>query len=419
MKLNILFTLLIFQIAFSQQRTCGMEQKMQRIMSNPVLKQQYEERQAKFEIEYQKFLDNSLNRVNAPLVPINIPVAVHYPEVPSSTSQAEKDCLIALAQSQIDIINADYNATNSDLSIWTNGASNQYPGVNVGNMGVSFQIATQNHPAGTGLTNGMVAVTFGTNYLAGADNDATWVGYMNFVVRDEGANTLGYSPLGGQPSSGDTVVMNTFCFGAGAGCTDSGYVPASPFNLGRTVTHELGHFFNLYHTFDGCTTASTCTNSGDRVCDTPASNAPVFNCPNPGTILKCGGTKVLTMNYMDYTNDPCMYLFTSGQATRMLAYYNSIKSQYKATVLAVDTVVKNNFSIFPNPNKGSFTIQSESNSDTFSVQVVDLLGRMIYNQNFNAVNQQQTIELNADSKGLFFVTVKTGNAVSVQKMIIE
>ncbi len=420
MKLKLLLALLLAQMSFSQHRTCGMEQKMQLIMSNPVLKQQFLERQANFEMEYQRLLNDSSNKVASLLAQIKIPVAVHYPSVPNTTSQAEKDCLIALAQSQIDIINADYNAANSDLSNWTGGVSTQYPGVNVGNMGVLFQIATQNHPAGTGLINGMVAVTFGTDFLAGADNDTTWAGYMNFVVRDEGNTILGYSPLGGMPSSGATVVMNTFCFGSGTGCSTSGYVPSAPFNLGRTVTHELGHFFNLNHTFDGCTTSANCATSGDKVCDTPPANAETYNCPAPGSVIQCSGAKVLTMNYMDYVDDPCMYMFTNGQATRMLAYYNTIKTQYSTNVLGVDGLVKNNFSIYPNPNKGSFTIQFDTEIDNCSIQIIDMLGRTVYNQNFNVVsNQQQDIELNSTSIGIFFVKIKNGSSISVQKMIIE
>jgi len=419
MKLKLLFALLVIQLGYAQQRTCGMAEYMQRVMANPVLRQEFLDRQAKFETEMEKFASkdgNSTNNVAA----IRIPVAVHFPEIPASASVADKNCLRALAQSQINVINADYNAANADLSNWTGGVNALYPGINVGNMGVQFEIATMNHPAGTGLTNGTVAVTFGTDFLSGADSDPTWAGYMNFVVRDEGSSTLGYSPLAGSPAAGHTVVMNYFCFGSGAGCPSLGYVPAAPYHLGRTVTHELGHFFNLDHTFAGCTTAATCATSGDRVCDTPASNAPTFGCPTPGSVLKCSGTKVLTMNYMDYTDDPCMYMFTAGQATRMIAYYNSISSQYNTNVLSNNEVVQNYFSIFPNPNKGSFSIQFKESIGSYSVELFDVLGKTIYENNFeqNASLTQEITIPNAVT-GVYFVNIKTNQGIVTKKIIVE
>ena len=176
----------------------------------------------------------------------------------------------------------------------------------------------------------------------------------------------------------------------------------------------------MNHTFDGCTTTANCSTSGDIVCDTPPANAETYNCPAPGSVVQCSGAKVLTMNYMDYVDDPCMYMFTNGQATRMLAYYNTIKTQYSTNVLGVDELVKNSFSIYPNPNKGSFIIKFDTEIDNCSIQIIDVLGRTVYNQNFNAVsNQQQDIELNSTSKGIFFVKIKNGSSISVQKMIVE
>ncbi len=425
MKLKLLFALLVVQLGYAQQRTCGMEQHMQSIMQNPLLRQEHLERQAKFEIELEKMQaklaenknGNSTNNTNAL---IRIPVAVHFPEILAGTPISDKNCLRELAQSQIDVINADYNAINDDLSIWTGGVNTLFPGINIGNMDVQFEIATLNHPAGTGLTNGQVAVTFGTDYLGGADSDATWSGYMNFVVRDEGTSTLGYSPLGGSPTAGHTVVMNYFCFGTGTGCANVGYVPMAPFHLGRTVTHELGHFFNLDHTFSGCTTAANCATNGDKVCDTPAANAPTFGCPAAGSVFKCSGTRVLTMNYMDYVDDPCMYMFTAGQTARMISYYNAIAGQFKPNVLSNNEVVQNSFSIFPNPNNGSFSIQFNRNIGSYSVQLFDVLGKTVYQDNFeqnSSLTQEITIP-NA-TRGVYFVNIKTNEGLVTKKIIVE
>nr|WP_294934733.1 zinc-dependent metalloprotease [uncultured Flavobacterium sp.] len=420
MKIKLLLLILVSQFAFAQQRTCGKDAKMQEIMSNPVSRQKYLERQAKFEVEYQKLLNRQASNERNPNVTITIPVAVHFPAVSNGSSAAVKNCFRALAQSQIDVINADYNATNTDISNWAS-ASAFYPGVVVGDLDVQFVIATQNHPAGTGLVNGDMAVTFGTDFLSGADSDATWAGYMNFVVRDEGNQILGYSPLAGSPANGDTVVMNTFCFGTGSGCT--GYVPQAPFNLGRTVTHELGHFFNLDHTFNStsCNPANAnCATEGDAVCDTPRVTSETYNCPAAGSVAACGTLKSLTMNYMDYVDDPCMYMFTQGQATRALAYINSILDEFKPNVLSTETLSKNSFAVYPNPSNGNFNLQFSEIVNDYSVSVIDPNGRVVYNAEFaNQNNLTQTINLNATAKGVYFITVKTGASVATKKIVVE
>ena len=312
MKLKLLFVLLVFQVSFAQHRTCGMQEQMQRIMNDPAQRAAYLDQQSKFETELQKFATNrSGNSTNSV---IRIPVAVHFPSVAASSSATLKDCFRALAQNQVNILNADYNAANADISNYDADAP-FYPGTNTGSLQVEFVLATQNHPATSGIANGTVAVTFATDFLSNADSDTTWAGYLNLVCRNAGNGILGYSPLGGYPSAGNCVVIAKAAFGSGSGCT--GYVPGSPYDLGRTLTHELGHYFNLDHTFAGCGT-SNCNTSGDRICDTPAQSVEDYSCPGAGTVAACvNGEYALSMNYMDYVDDACMYMFTGGQATRM------------------------------------------------------------------------------------------------------
>lgn len=316
------FTLMFFSISFSQERTCGMEAYMEEQMKDPEFARQYNEMQAQFKLEIAKMLknDNIQNRGGAN--PLVIPVAVHFP----AGSEANRACLEALAQNQVDILNADFTGSNADISLWP-AASVFYPGTNTGSNNIFFCLATQNHPAGTDpqLVAGGPAVTIGYNFGNGGDVDANWSGYMNFVVKNIGPGLLGYSPLGGSIAAGQSVVMNTFAFGSGAGCP--GYVPGAPYNLGRTVTHELGHFYNLQHTFTGsCAT-------DDGIADTPNIANDNGGCPANGSVNACvAGQKALTMNYMDYVNDACMYMFTQGQAAVSTAYLNVLQSQFKPNV---------------------------------------------------------------------------------------
>lgn len=303
----------------AQERTCGMEAYMQEKMADPEFAREHEANQLKFRAELARVLQNEglSNRRN----PIVIPVAVHFP----GGNEANRTCLEALAQNQIDILNADYTKTNADFAQW-GPASTFYPGVVPGAANIYFCLATLNHPINTDLdlVEGGPAVTIGWNFGNGNDQDIRWGGYMNFLVKDIGPGLLGYSPLGGNIAAGQSVVLNLGAFGSGAGCP--GYSPGAPYNLGRTTTHELGHFYNLPHSFSG-----SCA-SDDGIADTPndSSNGN-YNCPAAGSITKCGNT-ILTMNYMDYVNDACMYMFTTGQTNVVDAYVAALQAQFKPNV---------------------------------------------------------------------------------------
>lgn len=414
MKRRILFVLFfVVHLGFSQERTCGMEEKMAEMMFNPLLKQKYEQRQIKFEQELLKLQSNRQSNV-ALNTPLRIPVAVHYPNAGSANASL-RTCLIALAQNQIDILNADYNATNVDLSNWTGGASTRFPGVNYGSLNIRMELATRNHPAVSGLSNGEVAVTFGYNFGGGTDWDPQWAGYLNIVVRNNLGGTLGYAYLASDPADGATIVMNNTAFGAtGYGCT--GYMPGAPYNLGRTLTHELGHYFNLRHIWGN----GTC--GDDLVADTPQHNTSNGGCPASTHRSTCAGTPLeLTMNYMDYTNDVCMYMFTEGQALRQQAHINVIASAFNQnTLLSNGDFDKNNFVLYPNPNKGSFNIQFSEIIDDYSVKIIDNSGRVVFENKYSGNNSlTQEMNLNATAAGVYFVTIKSDDFITTKKVLVQ
>lgn len=429
MKLKLLFAFFLMQVAFGQ-RTCGTDHYMQTLMADPAARAQYAQYEAQFNIELQKLVAQQIERntsggnvVNAT---IRIPVAVHYPSTAGTAAESLKTCLRTLAQNQINILNADYNATNADISNWPN-VSDYFPGTNIGNMDVQFVLATQNHPAGTGLANGSPAITFGTDFLTsgdinctnGCNEDATWAGYLNLVCKNIAGGILGFSRLGAMPNQGMAAIMDNNAFGATATPNCTGYVPGAPYNLGRTLTHELGHYFNLFHTFQGCTNTN-CATQGDRICDTPPLDTSTGGCPAIGTVGSCDGNTALTMNYMDYTNDACMYMFTANQATRMLAWYNTIQSQFLTNVLANDEFLVKNFSIAPNPNNGSFAIQLKEVNDNYNVTIFDALGREIYNTDYNQTTELiQEIKIDNALKGLYFISIRSNGAVLNKKVLIE
>ena len=422
MKIKLLlFVLLFTSISFSQTRVCGMEEKMEALLFNPLMKQKFDAQQLKSEQELVRLQSSRLANGNSTNSnPVRIPVAVHFPNAGAANATL-RNCLRALAQNQIDILNEDYNAQNADLSNWTDNTSFNYPGVNYGSLNVQMELATQNHPAVSGLANGEVAVTFGYDYgdtdlgSGELDWDTNWAGYLNIVVRNDLGSTLGYAYLASDPADGAAIFMNNTAFGSmGNGC--AGYMPGAPYNLGRTLTHELGHYFNLRHIWG----SGFCGN--DFVADTPQHNTSNGGCPPSNHLSTCPGTPLeLTMNYMDYTNDACMYMFTAGQALRQQAHFNTIVNNFNETTLSNnDFDKKNSFTLYPNPNKGDFTILFADYLSSFSVNVVDQSGRIVFDNKYDTqLDLEQNISLENIASGIYFVKVSSDQGTMVKKIVVE
>ena len=166
----------------------------------------------------------------------------------------------------------------------------------------------------TGITRTSTTVTaHGTNdsvkFNSSGGKDAWPAGdYLNIWVCNIGGGILGYAQFPGGPANTDGVVNGHQYFGNTGTAT-------APFNLGRTLTHEVGHYLNLRHIWgDG-----NC-NADDFVSDTPTSDAPNYGCAS--THQSCSSLDMV-QNYMDYSDDASMNLYTSGQKTRMRALFDT------------------------------------------------------------------------------------------------
>ena len=295
-----LLTLLTLNNLSAQERKCGSTEHTKSLMENPEYQQNFRERMSAFNrLAATKTSEARLDCSNI----VTIPVAVHFQGINSS----DRACLEGLVNEQIAGLNADFQGSNVDIGNWTNSTSGLFPGVSNGETCVEFCVATRNHPANYSLADGQMAITI--NQTSG-DRVNAWAGYLNIFVSDIGNNILGYSPLGGR-GNGDGVVIAKFAFGGTGACGDVS--TSSSLDRGRTLTHEVAHFFVLDHIWGdgGC-------NVDDGVSDTPNSDQPNYGCPQNGKV-GCGTTD-MHMNYMDYTNDECMYMFSAGQSTRMETY---------------------------------------------------------------------------------------------------
>ena len=139
---------------------------------------------------------------------------------------------------------------------------------------------------------------------------------MNIWVCDLSSGLLGYAQFPGGPASSDGIVCDYAYFGNIGTAT-------APFNLGRTATHEVGHYLNLRHIWGD-------SNCGNDFCnDTPEHNGSNYGCPNYPSTSSCSGNGAygdMFMNYMDYTDDGCMNMFTQDQKTRMIAAINTYRT---------------------------------------------------------------------------------------------
>jgi hypothetical protein len=133
--------------------------------------------------------------------------------------------------------------------------------------------------------------------------------YLNIWVVNKmvsyGSTILGYAQFPGGPAATDGIVLGHNFTGR------TGKVSA-PYHRGRTATHEVGHWINLRHIWGDATCGT------DYVGDTPQHNTSNGGCPSDTHRSTCTGTPLeMWMNYMDYTYDECMYMFTDLQRDRM------------------------------------------------------------------------------------------------------
>lgn len=309
-RFGFLLTVLVgLSFSLKAQRTCATQAQMIRFMqAHPAWSSKWE--------HLQRYLTG--NRIMHPAYPAfqrtgtySIPVVVHIVlQDPSQVSDQQ-------VASQIAVLNQDYNAANGD----TSRIPDAWKGL-LGNMHLQFCLAARN-PDGD-PTDGIIRVSTSVQAFSvdnacssvkfdssGGSNAWDPASYLNIWVCNLSGNNLGVStPPGIYPDNQNGVVIQYTAFG-----TVGNLEPA--FNLGRSCTHEIGHYFNLLHPW-GLQTGSC--SPGDYVADTPPESEPAYGCPAfPDLSDFCSPDSpgIMFDNFMGYANDSCMSLFTAGQVARM------------------------------------------------------------------------------------------------------
>ncbi len=349
MRKIIGFTLiLLFSNTLFAQKRCGTTDYLRLLENNHP---EIMDEKITLEKDIQKWIkDNPKYKLKSI---ITIPVVVHV--VYNSPQQNISDQQI---QSQITVLNNDYRRTNIDAmmtpSVWASVAAD---------CEIEFCLASTD-PNGNN-TNGITRTqTSQSSFSMQGDpvKDASSGGkdawpnddYLNIWVCNLGNSLLGYAtPPFGNIGSDDGVVIGYNYFGT------QGTVQ-SPFNKGRTTTHEVGHWLNLEHLWGGGW--GSCGN--DNVNDTPTQEEENYGCPAfPHNANSCGTTNAdgdMFMNYMDYTNDACMNMFTQDQKIRMIAAINQSRQNLLSHSLC---------------DNGTSANDEINLSERTLIKIVDVLGR--------------------------------------------
>ena len=236
--------------------------------------------------------------------------------------------------------------------------------------------------------------------------------YLNIWVVTLGgadAGTLGYATFPGTTGPSDGVVVGTTYFGT-TGNVSPGY------DLNRTTTHEVGHYLNLSHIWGDATCGD------DLVADTPTQEADNSGCPsfphNASSACNPGSNGEMYMNYMDYTDDACMQLFTQGQKSRMRAAIEGPRVSLTTSdacnlPTSAAAINANAAAVYPNPTTGMVTISSGTDAQV-NLAIYDLNGTQVYGGVTTGANT--SVNTSAFAAGNYVVVLSTEAGI-VQKSL--
>ena len=346
---------------------------------------------------------------------ITIPVVFHI-LYNDSTQNLSDDVVL----SQLAVINEDYRRLNAD----TSQTPLAFRAV-AADCEIQFCLA-QRTPGGQ-ITNGIIhkytATTTFNDYehtKSNADGgDDAWDAskYLNvWVAAFTNSNFLGIGTFPNSvPPEDDGIVINY------KACGRIGDHLMPHYNKGRSLTHEIGHWLDLRHVWgdDG----QLCLED-DYISDTPMQTGETYGCPAYPRYDSCSASLpgVMFMNYMDYTDDECMNIFTQEQKARMLAALNvarmSILTSDGCTSVGIsENEIRKHISVFPNPASVELRLKSDKKSIT-GFEFQNVLGETIMSS-LNAVTPftETILDIASFTPGLYFLRIQTVEGDAVYKIV--
>jgi len=390
-----------FQSVLAQR--CGTnEVRARNLAANPDLVQQ----RADLEAFTQNWIANQQGRETENRVVETVSVVVHV-----LYRTAEQNISDAQIESQLEVLNEDFRKLNSNA----NQTASAFQGI-AADVEIEFCLATTD-PNGNptnGITRTQTSVVgIGDTedyFLDARGGKAAWDvdKYINIWVCDLADGGLGfaYVPESADPPESDGMVIGYQYFGTTGTAANS-----SPNELGRTATHEMGHYFNLEHVWGpgdgGC-------NEDDFVSDTPNQDIETGGCPSFPLLDNCtsSGNGINYNNYMDYSDDACMTMFTEGQKMRMLAALNGPRSGLLSNSCAPVVGVNDRADLiqvqaFPNPASNHLTIQLQEGVQLSGHRfwLSDAIGRKVLEL---APHQLMSIDVSGLDTGIYFLRSDAG-----------
>ena len=261
----------------------------------------------------------------------------------------------------------------------------------------------------------------------GGDDAWPAADYLNLWVCKLSGGLLGYAQFPGGKAATDGVVITFTGFGT------TGTAQA-PYNLGRSATHEIGHWLNLRHIWgdDG----TKCTGS-DLVDDTPNQADENYGCPTfPNVSCNNGPSGDMFVNYMDYTDDRCMFMFTNGQKSRMYATLVTGGSHHSVTIsgkcgsqvaaISNSAIIPSLLSIIPNPVTSGAAKISFKLDKAAQVQFIisDVYGNTISVVNagsqYAGIHQVMPSEFAKLNNGVYIIKlIANGQQISTARFIVN
>jgi hypothetical protein len=260
--------------------------------------------------------------------------------------------------------------------------------------------------------------------FSASEGDDAWDSkkYLNIWVCNLFGRSLGYSSLPGGPDDKDGIVIQYDVFGT------TGNIRA-PFDKGRTATHEIGHWLGLMHLWGDATCGD------DHIDDTPRQKSYNSGCPSFPHTSTCSinSNGDMFMNFMDFTDDGCMSMFTHGQVNEMRSQFaagNARNSFLKSTVcespdpeaapLPIDSaeeITPKIISMYPNPAKDIINIEAKNGAEIIgqTLRIYNVLGTEVKKQLL--ASEKNTISINGLPAGIYVVKIGEGKNIKVMRLL--